>query len=52
MADTMDYCLKNSEKKKPAGLSCISDEIMEKVDSMLDFLKHGIGNDKDIRSDL
>jgi AcrR family transcriptional regulator len=52
MTDTMDYCLKNSEKKNPAGLSGISDEIMQKVDFMLDFLKHGIGNDKDTRSNV
>ncbi len=46
LSGTMDYCLKNSCGKKVDGVSEISDEIMKKVDLMIDFLRYGIGKIK------
>lgn len=43
LASTMDYCLKNSSGKDISGVSDISEEVMQKVDLMIDFFKNGIG---------
>jgi len=44
ISGTMDYCLKNSKDDNQIGLSGISDEILEKVDLVIEFLKNGIGH--------
>ncbi|MBI9107436.1 MAG: TetR/AcrR family transcriptional regulator [Spirochaetales bacterium] len=44
MTGSMDYCLKTSKKEGVTGLTGISDEIMETVDLMMEFIKEGIGN--------
>lgn len=44
ISGTMDYCLKASKKEGVAGLSGITDEIMAKVDLMIEVIKDGIGN--------
>lgn len=45
LTSTMDYCLAYSDNKNVVGVSEISDEVMEKVDLMIDFFRDGIGND-------
>ena len=40
---TMDYCLSNADLGHVNGVSEISDEVMSKVDLMIDFLREGIG---------
>ena len=46
---TMDYCLSGMDGGRVTGVSEISDEILKKVDLMIDFLRSGIGLDPEKR---
>lgn len=43
VSGTMDYCLKAVSGERMTGVSEISDDVMEKVDLMIEFLIDGIG---------